>query len=64
MAAFYSSVGKERLKKLADDGHVKGFQDPDTKRGDWIFDRHSLDVYRENQAGEPYQKAIALLRRI
>lgn len=63
MAAFYSGVGKERLKGLARDGHITGFQDPDSKRGDWIFDKRSLDTYRENQAGEPYQKAFAILRR-
>lgn len=62
-AAFYSGVGKERLKDLARDGHIKGFQDPDSKRGDWVFDRLSLDLYRENQAGEPYQKAFAILGR-
>jgi hypothetical protein len=62
-AAFYSGIGKARLKDLAKDGHIKGFQDPDSKRGDWIFDKHSLDVYRENQAGQIYEKAFAILRR-
>lgn len=63
MAAFYSGVGKERLKDLARDGHIKGFQDPDSKRGDWIFDKRSLDTYRENQVGQIYQKAFAILGR-
>lgn len=62
-AAFYSGIGKERLKCLARDGHIKGFQDPGSKRGDWIFDKQSLDLYRENQAGQIYQKAFAILRR-
>lgn len=63
IAAFYSGIGKERLKDLAREGHVKGFQDPDSGRGDWIFDKQSLDLYRENQAGQIYQKAFAILGR-
>lgn len=63
IAAFYSGIGKERLKSLAMDGRIKGFQDPDSKRGDWIFDKNSLDIYRENQADRLYKKAFAILRR-
>jgi hypothetical protein len=63
IAAFYSGIGKERLKSLARDGRIKGFQDPDSKRGDWIFDKKSLDIYRENQAGHIYEKAFAILGR-
>jgi len=62
-AAFYSGIGKERLKDLARCRHIKGFQDPDSKRGDWIFDKNSLDLYRENQAGQIYEKAFAILGR-
>ncbi|RZB36328.1 MAG: hypothetical protein SRB2_02153 [Desulfobacteraceae bacterium Eth-SRB2] len=62
-AARYSGIGKERLKKLADESHIKGFQDPDDKRGKWIFDRYSLDQYRENQAGRIRQKALKILKR-
>jgi len=62
-AAYYSGVGKERLKDLARDGHIKGFQDPDSRRGDWIFDKNSLDQYRENQAGRLYEKAFAIMGR-
>lgn len=51
-AALYSAIGRHRLKQLADDGVIVGFQDPDSKRGDWIFDRYSLDQYRENQAAQ------------
>ena len=50
-AAEYSAIGKQRLIKLAADGRIVGFQDPDSKRGDWIFDRLSLDEYRKEQAG-------------
>ena len=62
-AACYSGIGRDRLKLLADAGRIKGFQDPDNKRGDWIFDRLSLDRYRENQAGMDHQKAFAILGR-
>ena len=62
-AALYSSIGKTRLKELALQGSVKGFPDPDSRRGDWIFDRHSLDDYREGQAGHLLKKALDLLQR-
>jgi len=61
-SAWYSKIGKQRLIQLAQDGHIKGFQDPDSGRGDWVFCRHSLDEYRENQAGKEYQKALAIMR--
>ncbi len=63
-AALYSHIGKTRLIELAIDGKVKGFQDPDSKRGDWIFDRISLDVYREGQVVQvtAREKAIAIMK--
>jgi len=57
-AVAYASIGKMRLKQLAKDGKVAGFADPDSKRGDWIFDRQSIDAYRLGQVQRP--KAIAL----
>ena len=48
-AARYSSIPKKRLVKLAYEGKIKGFPDSDNKRGDWIFDRDSLDLYRVGQ---------------
>ena len=60
-SVWYSKIGEQKLKQLAKDGHIKGFQDPDNKRGDWIFCRYSLDEYRENQAGRLYQKALAIM---
>lgn len=50
-AAAYSSLGRKRLKKLAQEGKIIGAPDPESGRGDWIFDRLSLDEYRENQVG-------------
>lgn len=64
-AAEYSAIGIHRLKQLAVDGVIRGFKDPDSKRGDWIFDALSLDAYRESQAGSnptPQEKALAIMR--
>ena len=62
-AARDSAIGKDRLKQLAGAEQVVGFSDPGNKRGDWIFDRLSLDRYRLNQAGHLEQKALDLLRK-
>ena len=62
-AVRYSAIGKDRLKQLAADGIIIGFNDPDSGRGDWIFDRHSLDHYREDQAGNLMRKALAIMNR-
>jgi hypothetical protein len=62
-AAFYSKIGRDRLKKLAVEGKVKGFQDPDSGRGDWIFDRESIDDYIENQGGILRIKAAEIIKR-
>ena len=63
-AAAYSAIGRDRLERLALAGKIVGFPDPDSKRGDWVFDRYSLDSYRENQAGELELKAAALYRKL
>jgi hypothetical protein len=66
-AAEYTSIGTKRLIMLAEEGQVRGFQDPDSRRGDWIFDRLSLDAYREGQFASSgvvavEQKSLAILR--
>jgi hypothetical protein len=45
-AAIYASINVKKLKMLAQEGEVIGYSDPDSKRGDWIFDKQSLDEYR------------------
>jgi hypothetical protein len=64
-AARYSAVGRKRLVTLAQEGAVKGWQDPDSGRGDWIFDRLSIDNYREiqNPFPEIHQKALDILKK-
>ena len=65
-ASDYSNIGVKRLKKLAEEGRVKGFQDPDSGRGDWVFDRLSIDIYRERQDPDKEldRKCIAILNRL
>jgi len=48
-ATKYGAIGKGRLIELARSGVIKGAPDPDSKRRDWIFDRLSIDSYRESQ---------------
>jgi hypothetical protein len=62
-AAAYSRIGKHRLIQLAESGKIHGFQDPDSGRHDWIFDRESIDMYRENQSNALKSKALEILRR-
>ena len=49
-AAMYSALGEHRLKDLAKKGVIVGYPDPESKRGDWVFDRESIDKYRLRQA--------------
>jgi len=60
-AAKYSAIGRNRLKALAAKGIIKGFRDLDSKRRDWIFDKESLDSYRQNQASRLDLKAKEIL---
>ena len=61
-AATYAGINKDRLKQLAESGEIRGYPDPDNQRGDWIFDRNSLDEYRLNQRKEFESKVLALSR--
>ena len=62
-AARYSAMGTQKLKRLAKDGEIIGFPDPDSKRGDWIFDKRSIDSYRETQNIELQEKILDCARR-
>jgi hypothetical protein len=63
-ASKYSSIGMKRLKKLALEKRIKGSPDPDNGRGDWIFDRLSIDGYRESQLvnDSAKEKALAIIK--
>ena len=58
----YSGLGRDRLKRLAMSGDIVGFQDTDD-HNKWIFDRKSIDDFRQNQAGQIELKALAIMRR-
>ena len=65
--AKYSATGQKRLIQLAKDGVIVGFPDPDHGNHHWIFDRYSLDGYREAQAadsGSLRLKAIDIVRNV
>ena len=51
-AALYSSIGQKRLKTLAEGGELIGYSDQDSGRGDWIFDKNSIDEYRMKPVNE------------
>ena len=63
-AARYAALGQKRLKRLAQEGVITGAPDPDSGRGDWVFDRLSLDRYREGQMGAPYLAALEIKGRL
>jgi len=64
-AASEYHIGEHRLIHLAKtEKKIKGFQDPDSKRNDWLFERKSLDRYRDDQAPAvitPREKALAII---
>jgi hypothetical protein len=57
-AVKYSSIGKDRLKDLAKKGIIIGFSDPDNKRGDWLFDKESIDNYQLKKAPETIKQKM------
>ena len=65
-AAEYSAIGKHRLVEMAKIGKIKGAQDMDSGRHDWIFDRLSIDAYREAQilVSPAREKALAIMKGI
>jgi hypothetical protein len=64
-ATKYAAICKSKLKELAASGVIRGAKDPDSERGDWIFDRQSLDAYREAQMSPmtAREKALEIMRR-
>lgn len=59
-ASAYSAIGLNRLIALAKEGIIRAFQDPDNGRHDWVFDRLSLDEYREEQFAQSDSGAVQL----
>jgi hypothetical protein len=68
-AARYASIGEKRLIKLASDEggrKIVGCKDSDSGLNEWIFDRHSIDAYRQSQMqidrAEVDKRAVDILR--
>ena len=62
IAARYSGYGMSKLKTLAKEGRIRGYQDPDSNRGDWIFDKESIDEYRLLPCFDQDQTAVDIFR--
>ncbi len=62
-ATQYAAIGKKRLIGLAMSGEIRGAKDANNKRQDWIFDRLSIDAYREVQMPvmSAREKALAII---
>lgn len=63
-ACDYTGLGQHRIKALARQGVIVGTQDPASRRGDWVFDRLSLDSYRQAQMDVAHQAALDLAKRL
>lgn len=55
----YSCVGKAALLRLVAEGKVKACKDSDGKTAAWIFDRYSIDAWRESQCNASQTTARA-----
>ena len=59
-ASVYSGYGQKALIKLAKEGKIKGRQRTDIDRGDWSFDKESIDAYWH----EPFNRRTAIAKSI
>ena len=59
-AVQYSGIARERLKRLAKEGRIQGYKCAESGRGDWYFDRISIDQYHEHQIEISSPKQIVL----
>ncbi len=58
----YSGYGRVALLNLANEGLIKAYQDPDSKRGDWVFDKRSIDEYRLSHLVSERHKALSIIK--
>ena len=61
-AVKYSSYSRAKLIELAERRDIIGYPDPDSNRGDWIFDKESIDEYRLSHFFGAREKALSILR--
>ena len=57
----YSGYGRVKLLELAERKDIIGYQDPDSARGDWIFDKESIDAYRLSHFYAQKNKVVSIL---
>ncbi|WDP90477.1 MAG: hypothetical protein HUN04_12555 [Desulfobacter sp.] len=63
LAMEYSGYGRLQLLNLAIQKEIVGYQDPDSKRGDWVFDKNSIDEYRLSHFNnDESQIALSILK--
>lgn len=60
-AVKYSGYGRTKLIELAGRKNIIGYQDPDSERGDWIFDKESIDNYRLSHFYAKRNKVFSIL---
>lgn len=60
-AIHYSGYSRAQLLKLAEKKLIVGFQDPNSKRGDWRFDKQSIDEYMISHVVSERHKALSII---
>ena len=48
----YAAIPVAKLRWLADNDHITGLRNPDDQRGGMIYDRVSIDKYRNSQVAQ------------
>ena len=60
-AVQYSGYGRSKILSLAKKKRLIGYQDPDSERGDWIFDKESIDDYRLSHHFTEKKNALSII---
>ena len=63
-ASVYSGIGQKKLIHLAKKGHIRGQKRTDIPRGDWSFDKESIDKYWHRPFENAKSKAKEILDQI
>lgn len=60
-AMHYSSYSRAQLLKLAKEKVIAGRPDPNSKRGDWRFDKKSIDEYMISQIVGERHRTLSII---
>ena len=63
-ASVYSGIGQKKLIDLAKMGKIRGKKRTDIPRGDWSFDKESIDKYWHRSFDDTKSKAKEILDQI